>query len=267
MTFPIAEGAEPPAVESAPGVPGWQRWNDYGIGLLLEGRGAARGELRQAAAAFAEVESLGRCDGPLNAARVHFTEGRLDEAVAALARLRGFDDPPAPPWTVAWLTGLVNRQQGHLAAAEENFRQVLTPPTEEMIRRGFDFRADYEVINQLGMTLFDRAKQQFGDAQRTERDRLLSAAGEQFERTLAIDAENVTAHFNLSQIYQQLGRPEQAAEHRRLHEIYKPDDNARDRAIAAARKKYPAANHAAEAVVIYPLQPHGRPRVAAPDRR
>ena len=42
----------------------WERWNDYGIGLLLEGTtGSEKGELRQAADAFAEVERLGRPDG------------------------------------------------------------------------------------------------------------------------------------------------------------------------------------------------------------
>ena len=46
---------------------------------------------------------------------------------------------------------------------------------------------------------------------------------------------------------------EQASHHQELHLRYKPDDNARDRAVAAARKRYPAANHAAEAVVIYDL--------------
>src|SRR5204863_3198664 len=83
-------------------VPEWQRWNDYGIGLLLEGnRGAEKGELIQAAAAFSEVEKLGRADGPLNLARVYFKEGRLDDAVLALQRANKFD-PPAPHWTVAW---------------------------------------------------------------------------------------------------------------------------------------------------------------------
>ncbi len=42
---------------------------------------------------------------------------------------------------------------------------------------------------------------------------------------------------------------------------YKPDDNAADRAVRLAREKYPAANHAAEAVVIYPLQRPGAPRL------
>ena len=39
----------------------------------------------------------------------------------------------------------------------------------------------------------------------------------------------------------------------------KPDDNAADRAIAAARKRYPAADVAAEAVVIYDLHRDGAP--------
>jgi hypothetical protein len=34
---------------------------------------------------------------------------------------------------------------------------------------------------------------------------------------------------------------------------YKPDDNARDQAIAVARTADPAADHAAEAIVIYDL--------------
>ena len=50
----------------------WERWNDYGIGLLLEGNaGSEKGELRQAEDAFTEVERLGRPDGPLNLARVY----------------------------------------------------------------------------------------------------------------------------------------------------------------------------------------------------
>ncbi|HEV3415240.1 MAG TPA: tetratricopeptide repeat protein, partial [Pirellulales bacterium] len=88
---------------------------------------------------------------------------------------------------------------------------------------------------------------------RTEREELLRQAAEQFEKTLAIDSENVTAHYNLALLYSQLGETEKAAEHQKLHAIYKPDDNARDRAIALARQKYPAANAAAEMIVIYPL--------------
>ena len=51
----------------------------------------------------------------------------------------------------------------------------------------------------------------------------------------------------------ELGESAAAEEHAALHTKYKPDDNAGDRAIAAARMRYPAANHAAESVVIYDL--------------
>ena len=90
---------EPPIV--------WQRWNDYGIGMLLMGNS----QLRQAAAAFREVEKLGRFDGPLNLARVMFAEGDLDGATAALGRAATMDPKP-PAWTMAWLSGEVSRQQG-----------------------------------------------------------------------------------------------------------------------------------------------------------
>jgi hypothetical protein len=48
-----------------------------------------------------------------------------------------------------------------------------------------------------------------------------------------------------------------AAEERALYARYKPDD-ARDTTVALHRLRNPAANHAAEAVVIYDLQRDGR---------
>jgi hypothetical protein len=254
VTFPV-EGKNHAVANPSVEFPLWQRWNDYGIGLLLKGKA----ELRQAAAAFAVVEKLGRYDGPLNLARVFYAEGRLDDATVAAQRAAAHTNPPAPPWTVSWLSGLVNREQGRLEEAEANFRAVLSPPTAEMVARGFDFRKDYEVINLLGQTLFDRAKQIRDDQRRAEREALLRQAAEQFQRTLAIDAENVTAHYGLSLVYAQLGDEAQAETHRQLHARYKLDDNASDRAVAAARRQYPAANHAAERVVIYPLQRAGAP--------
>jgi hypothetical protein len=253
MTFPV-EGVAAEVVNAEVKIPVWERWNDYGIGLLLEGQTAgARGELRQAAEAFTEVERLGRYDGPLNLARVYDTEGRIEEAAAALSRAAEHTDPPPPAWTLAWLTGRINRQQGNLAEAAENFRYVLEMKTPEMVDRKFDFSLDYEVINDLGTTLFDRAKQHYDDSQRERRQALLREAATQFERTLEIDSENVAAHHNLHLIYKELGDSPRAEEHQLLHARYKPDDNATDRALKLARQKYPAANHAAEAVVIYSL--------------
>jgi hypothetical protein len=253
LTFPVAGGPGDPAVfPAAPlPVPEWQRWNDYGIGLLLEGdKGSEKGELRQAAEAFARVEQLGRADGPLNLARVFFKEGRLEEAVAALQRAARFD-PPAPRWTVAWLNGLVNKQNGFLDRAVAEFRSILEDRYPELEARGFDFSQDYEVLNELGQTYFERAKQE--RAQPARQQEYLRLALAQFERTLAVDAENLTAHYNLALIHTQLGQAAKAAEHRRLHERYRPDDNARDRAVAIARRANPAADHAAQAIVIYPL--------------
>ncbi len=270
MTFPV-EGVAAEVTNGEVKIPVWERWNDYGIGLLLEGQTAgAKGELRQAAEAFAEVERLGRYDGPLNLARVYDTEGRIEEAADALTRAGGHKDPPAPRWTLAWLTGRINRQQGNLGVAVDNFRYVLQLRTPETIERKFDFSLDYEVINELGTTLFDQAKQHYDESQRDQRQALLREAAEQFERTLAIDSENVTAHHNLHLVYKELGDAERAEEHQVLHARYKPDDNATDRALKLAREKYPAANHAAESVVIYPLNRPDAPglsNLAATPRR
>lgn len=260
VVFPV-EGGAVAASNPSREVPAWQRWNDYGIGMLLKGKA----ELRQASEAFAQVERLGRFDGPLNLARVYYREGRLDEAVDALRRAAAHRDPAAPSWTLAWLSGLVNREQGHLAKAEANFRSVLEDRTPEMLARGFDFRRDYEVINELGLTLFFRAQQTFGAERQEERESLFRQAAAELQKTLAIDSENVTAHYNLALIHAQLGEQQKAEEHRRLHQRYKVDDNARDRAIRLARQRYPAANHAAEDLVIYSLRGSPEANVSSGD--
>ena len=259
MTFPIAGG---PAMAVEPSkVPEWQRWNDYGIGLFRKGsKGSSKGELRQAEAAFARVEALDRPDGPLNRARVYFKEGRLDDAVAALrlAKERG-----APLWTITWFTGLVNKQNGNLDAAIENFTTILENRFDGLNQRGFDFSLDYRVINELGKAYFDRSKQERRDPER--RDALLNAAVAQFQRTLELDPENVTAHYNLYLVFKKLaqaeGAPakldEDAQHHFHEWEKYRLDDNARDSTVQKHRAANPAANHAAEAVVIYDLQRDG----------
>jgi tetratricopeptide (TPR) repeat protein len=256
VVFPV-EGADAAVESAARPIPTWERWNDYGIGLFLEGTA----ELRQAADAFAEVEKLGQYHGPLNLARVLHREGRLDEAVDATARAARFKNPPAPSWTMSWLSGLVNREQGYLEKAERNFRSVLETKIPE---RHFDFSLDYEIINLLGMTLFDRATQEIGAARKEAREAILRQAVEQFETTLRIDSENVTAHYNLYLLHARLGNEAKAEEHRTRHARYKQDDNARGHAVSAAREKYPAADHAAEALVIYPLQRAGAPGLAEP---
>lgn len=257
VTFPV-EGVSAEVTNPPREIPEWQRWNDYGIGMLLKGKAA----LRQATEAFSQVETLGRYDGPLNLARTLVAEagpGQLDEAAAAVQRAAAHTNPPAPPWTLAWLSGVINRQQGRLEEAEANFRQVLEFRSEETIRKKFDFSLDYEVINLLGQTVFDRALQIRDPARTDERRRRLEEAVEIFGRTLAIDSENVDAHYNLSQLYAQLENTAKAAEHQALHEKYRIDDTARGEAVTIARRKYPAADFAAEPLVIYDLQRAQKP--------
>ena len=88
-------------------------------------------------------------------------------------------------------------------------------------------------------------------------DAFLKLARETFNKAPAMDSENLTSHYNISLLYGQLGDATKAEYHRTLHEKYRPDDNARDRAVTIARLNNPAANHAAQATVIYPLQRQG----------
>jgi tetratricopeptide (TPR) repeat protein len=239
----------------------WQRWNDYGIGLLLKGKA----ELRQAGSAFAEVESLKRWDGPMNLARAYLAEGRLDEAVDALNRAEKYSaEEGFPRWTWAWLSGDVNRQQGRLEEAITNLRSVLDDRTEDMQLRGFDFSKDYEVINLLALTQFDLGRVRVRQKRQPEAQALWGEAIANFQKTLALDSENATAHHGLQLLYAEIGDQEQARKHEEFHLRYKPDDNAQGRAEQLARKKYPAANFAAEAVVRYPLQRAGAPELGDP---
>jgi Tfp pilus assembly protein PilF len=253
LTLPVVGGppVEPPP---APEFPEWERWNDYGIGLLRKGTsGSSKGELRQAEAAFRRVESLGRAEGALNLGRVYLKEGRLREAAEALARA-GSHDPPALPWSLAWFSALVDQQNGYLEEARTRFEALADTRFADARARGFDFSQDVRLLVALGQTLFELAKLERGEAQRVRRAELLAEARSAFERALVIDPEHVSAHFNLSLIHVQLGDDSGAGHHRELHARYKPDDNARDRAVAIHRRENPAANHAAEAIVIYDLR-------------
>ncbi len=232
----------------APDIPTWRRWNDYGIGLLAK---PDRGALKQAEAAFRQVANLGRAEGDLNLARVFLREGRLAEAADALRRAAR---DGAYPWSVAWFGAQVDKQNGELDAAIDALLALRDTHFDEARRRGFDFSRDYRLLNTLGETVFERAKLEANPARQAA---WLNAAVAHYQAALDQDPENATAHYGLAQVYARLDRPDDDRRHRRLHERYRPDDNAQDRAVAAARRSDPAANHAAAAVVVYDLQRPG----------
>jgi tetratricopeptide (TPR) repeat protein len=247
VTLSVGDDAQVAA--QARDIPAWERWNDYGIGLLREGSG---GESRQAEDAFAQVEALGRPEGPLNLARVLYREGRLDEAADALRRAKNAK-PPAVPWTLAWYSALVDRDLGHLDAAIENLEALAETRFTEARERGYDFSSDYNMLTALGRTLFQRARWERGPARRRARIGFLRQARLRLEQALAVDPENPAAHYNLSLVCADLGETELAERERQLHERYRHDDGAMERAVSVHRSRNPPANHAAEAITIYSL--------------
>ncbi len=183
----------------------WQRWNDYGIGLLLEGseKGGQKGELAQAEAAFRQVAALGQSDGWVNLARVFLREGRNADASDALTRAAVHQPESAAPWVIHWLTGQVNDRNGLLDEAIASYEAVLAT---KIPARGFDFSGDYEVLNVLGSSLDQRGRREPIDS--PARVEFLTRAIAAYRRTLAIDSENVAAHYGLGLAYSELSRGE-----------------------------------------------------------
>jgi tetratricopeptide (TPR) repeat protein len=197
VQLPI-EGGPPAANDPSPIQPAWQRWNDYGIGLLLEGgtTGGQKGELKQAERAFRTVAEMGIADGWVNLARVYQKEGRIPEALAALEKAAGHEKPAAP-WVINWLSGQINARNGAIDEAIQNFQSVLAT---KILDRKFDLSLDYEVNNELAVAFYARAR---GILPVTSPERLeyLQKTIAAYRRTLAIDSENVAAHYGLGVAY------------------------------------------------------------------
>ena len=177
--------------------PAWQRWNDYGIGLLLEGgnTGGQKGELKQAEPVFLKVAELGIADGWVNLGRVYQKEGRIPEALSALEKAAKHEKPSAP-WVINWLSGQINARNGAFDEAIESFQSVLGT---RIPQRKIDLSLDYEVNNELAFALYARAMQEpFSTPERVE---YLKKAVAAYRRTLSIDSENVTAHHALGLAY------------------------------------------------------------------
>ena len=204
VTLPLSGGPPAGAGQQSPIKPAWQRWNDYGIGNLLEG-GGKRGNFKQAEDAFRKVVATNEKDalshGHLNLARTFIEEGRLDEAAKELDAA-GRCEPPASWWSRLWFTAQVNSQN---AGRSEDLLAViaelekLLDPARQPTDRGFDFTKDYVAWNFLANLQF-KVRKSYSEGTAPRREAIRKAIGSA-ERVLALDAEDVSAHDLLALAY------------------------------------------------------------------
>ena len=191
---PPASRLPPPASRGNSDKP-WLRWNDYGIGLFLQGdyRGAAR--------AWTRVAELApdKPDGPLNRARVEIAEGRLEDAKQSLMEA----ERRRPGWAkTAFFRAAVAKDEARLDDAERDLKYVLSR-----------FPLDRVALNNLGSIEWLAGR--------------YAQAIEVYGKTLAIDPEDLTAHYNLMRVYRALGDRQRAAFHEAEYRRYKDDETAR----------------------------------------
>jgi len=206
VTLPVEGMAGKVAEQTSPIKAGWQRWNDYGIACMLEG-GGKRGHFRQAEEAFRKLITLGGDavpHGHLNLARLFIEEGRLDEAAVEL-EASGKCEPPAPPWSRAWFTSIVN--SGNVTRKEQLDTAIadterLLDPNSQPRDRGFDFTKDYVVWNALANRYFKR--RQYEESGSNQRWHYLLKAIKAADTVLKYDAEDVEAHDLLKQCYSEI---------------------------------------------------------------
>jgi tetratricopeptide (TPR) repeat protein len=193
----------------------WTRWNDYGIGLLLQG------DLKGAQAAFAKITEIdpSNPDGWVNLGRVAVQEGDMDRARVVLEKALALSPRLA---RANYFYAKVLRNDGNYDAAKERLQLVLGQyPNDRVVR------------NELGRVLFLQRK--------------FPEAIAELEKTLAIDPEDLQAHYNLMLCYQGLGNEQQAQEHRKLYMRFKADESAQ--AITGTyRQKHPEDNNERQTV-------------------
>jgi len=173
-----------------------ERWNDYGIGLLLQG------DLRGAEAAFLKVTEVepGYADGWINAARVAIVEGNLEKAQVMLDE--GLKH--GPDLALAhFFRGQVLKSRGLYEEALNHFR-----------RAHDQYPRDRVVLNEMGRVLFLQEKH--------------TEAVEVLKKILGIDPEDLQAHYNLMLAFTALGRKDDAERERNLYLRFKANESAQE---------------------------------------
>jgi tetratricopeptide (TPR) repeat protein len=171
-----------------------ERWNDYGIGLLLQG------DLKGAESAFLKVTEMDPeyADGWVNVARAQIQEGNMDEAEKVLRKALEVDPNLAK---THFFLGMALKSLGRYDEALSESRIAASK-----------YPRDRVVVNQIGRILF--LKRQYGEA--------IS----ELQKVLKIDAEDLQAHYNLMLCYQGLGNSELAAREQTLYKRFKADESA-----------------------------------------
>ena len=171
-----------------------ERWNDYGIGLLLQG------DLKSAEAAFLKVTEMdpGYADGWVNVARGQIQEGNMEEAEKFLRKALEVDPNLAK---THFFLGTALKSLGRYDEALEESRIAASK-----------YPRDRVVVNQIARILF--LKREYGQA--------IS----ELQKVLKIDAEDLQAHYNLMLCYQGLGNSDMSAREQILYKRFKADESA-----------------------------------------
>lgn len=204
------------------------RWNDYGIGLLLQG------DLKGAARAFKMVVKAdpNYANGWVNIARALVQEGNVNQAVPYLQKAIALDPPLA---SAHYYLGLVHETNGQYPQAYSEFaKAAATHPVDRV------------VSNAMGRILF--------------LERNYRAAVKQFQHTLSIDPEDLAAHYNMMLCYRGLQENAESDHEMKLYLRFKANEIAR--AITGPFKRtHPNENKLAqpihEQVSINEENPHG----------
>lgn len=171
------------------------RWNDYGIGLLLQG------DLKGAERAFETVTRLdpGYADGWVNVARALVQEGNTDAAKPMLMKALALNPRLA---SAHYFYGLTLKADGNYPAAYDQFAEVAAQYPRDRVNR-----------NQMGRMLFLQ--------------RQYAQAVAQYDKTLSVDPEDLEAHYNLMLCYRGLGNDASATREEKLYLRFKADEISR----------------------------------------
>ena len=189
----LPKDAPPPAAPAFLDASVRERWNDYGIGLLLQG------DLKGAEAAFLKVTEMepGYADGWVNVGRARVQEGNLEGAEEVLRQALEVDPSLA---SAHFFLAMSLKGDGRYDDALEHLRKAAARyPRDRVVR------------NQIGRVLFLK--------------RLFAPAVEELRQVLAIDPEDLQAHYNLMLSYQGVGNPEMARKHETLYRRFKADES------------------------------------------